>query len=60
GPTNTTAPMNPISQRDNQLAAPGQGGRCLSRPKPEVNHVFQGFCSASGPAVFSGEIIAGA
>jgi hypothetical protein len=50
----------PENRRDNQIAAPGQGGRCLSRPNLEVNHVFQGFCSASWPALFSGEIIAGA
>ncbi|WP_297737305.1 hypothetical protein, partial [uncultured Maricaulis sp.] len=55
----TRRPPNPKTKATHQCR-PGQGGRCLGRPKFEVNRVFQGFCSASCPAMFSEENLAGA
>ncbi|WP_233128255.1 hypothetical protein, partial [Maricaulis sp. W15] len=42
---NTNAPPNPITEGQSNRR-PGQGGRCLSRPKFEVNHVLQGLAEA--------------
>ncbi|WP_295695916.1 hypothetical protein, partial [uncultured Maricaulis sp.] len=55
----TTEVAKPVTRAEHHCR-PGQGGRCLGRPILEVNRVFQGFCRASCPAMFSEENLAGA